>query len=195
MKLTVAKYYKYLPWPEEVMRISPPKQILLNRKYYPVFTDLKNEITFGQKVMLCMDSPDTNHQWLKKILTYIYQPLIQKCKFDVDKAKLLEPLIERCRIIEAFPTTMFYLDQLAKINEDEEQSLKNDPEPESIAAGIDQLNKFGIFAAVDSLAQGNPLKYEQIYELPYSTVFTKLWLDTERAKFEKRLSTHLKMKK
>lgn len=177
------------------MKISPPSKIRIKRKYYQAFKDLKNEISFGQKIMLCMDSPDTNHGWIKKILSFIYQPLIQNCKFDVDKAKLLEPLIEKCRIIEAFPLTMFYLDQLTKINDEEEQSLNNDPDPEAIAAGIDQLNKFGVFAAVDSLAKGDALKYEQIYELSYSTVFTKLWLDTEKAKFEKRLSERLKFKK
>jgi hypothetical protein len=187
MNLSVANYYKLLPWPEKVMELSLPKQIRINKKYYPVYFDLAQNITFGQKVIISSGEVQSNHDWIKKVLSMIYEPLINNSKFDVDKAKELEPQIDKCRIIEAYPTAMHYLAEMIKINGNEEEKLKNEPDADSLQAGIEQLSRFGVFAAVDSLASGDPTKYETIYELPYTTVFTKLWLETERSKFEKRL--------
>lgn len=195
MKLTVSKYYKLLPWPEKIMELSPPNQIRINKKYYPVYSDLAQNITFGQKIIISSGEIKGNHDWIKKVLAIIYQPLINNSKFDAEKTNEIEKHIEQCRIIEAYPTAMHYLAQINKINENEEEKLKNEPDADSLQAGIEQLSKFGVFSAVDSLAAGDPTKYETIYELPYTTVFTKLWLETERSKFEKRLRMVMSNKK
>lgn len=61
-------------------------------------------------------------------------------------------------------------------------------------AGFSELDIFGEANTVDSLAGGDILKWNQIEELPYYQVFTKLYLDKVRNKVEKKYSEIMRHK-
>ncbi len=60
-------------------------------------------------------------------------------------------------------------------------------EPEEIEAGVDELQKFGVFSTIDTLSSGNPMKYNAILEVPAISIYNKLFLDMERNAYQKRL--------
>jgi hypothetical protein len=51
------------------------------------------------------------------------------------------------------------------------------PTVEEEAAGIERFNEFGVFATIDRLAGGDPLKYDAIEAMPFHIIFTKLKLN------------------
>ena len=52
-------------------------------------------------------------------------------------------------------------------------------------AGAESLNKFGILNTIDSLANGDILKWGEVESLPYEMVYTKLLLNKEKAAVER----------
>jgi len=64
-----------------------------------------------------------------------------------------------------------------------ERVLAYEPDADQIEAGIERINKFGVFATIDVLANGNILLYHEIEAMPYHLVFAKLHLESERAKY------------
>ena len=76
-------------------------------------------------------------------------------------------------------------EEILKTVEMEQNFLSYDPTGDEIEAGIENLYKFGAFATVDGLANGNPLVYQEIESLPYGMIFTKLYLDSVKDKFQR----------
>ncbi len=54
---------------------------------------------------------------------------------------------------------------------------------------------FGFFVTLDALADGNPLKYDEILKLPAITIYNKLLLDMRKRKFSEQYHELLKYKK
>lgn len=54
--------------------------------------------------------------------------------------------------------------------------------------GSKRLSKFGLYNILDSLADGDILKYQSILELPYSDVFTKLLMNKTREDLNHEMS-------
>lgn len=52
----------------------------------------------------------------------------------------------------------------------------------------ERMAKFGVLNTIDSLANGDLLKWDEIEKLPYLTVFTKLKMDKEKNKIQKEVS-------
>lgn len=57
-----------------------------------------------------------------------------------------------------------------------------------------RMAKFAEFNTIDSLAKGDILKWEEIGELPYKMVFTKLMMDKEKHNIQKELDERQKRK-
>lgn len=95
--------------------------------------------------------------------------------------------IEPIGIIDFYPALNFVVEEHRKLIDRENRVLHHDPEPEELEAGIESLHKFGRMATVDTLAGGDLLKHNQIIEMPYSRVFTKMYMESEKAKYQKRL--------
>lgn len=89
---------------------------------------------------------------------------------------------------------MWIKEQQQFIHEREIQFLSSEPEPEMIAAGIEQLNKHGEIMTIDSLAQRDILRHKLIEQLPYHEVFKKLLIDKDVREFEKRYAKVLEGK-
>lgn len=102
--------------------------------------------------------------------------------------------IEQVGIIEFHQALKFLLDSYKKLIEVENKLLHYEPENEEIEAGIESLTKFGRMASVDTLAGGDILKHSLIIDMPYSKVFTKMYLESEKSKFQKRVHNLRKTK-
>lgn len=53
------------------------------------------------------------------------------------------------------------------------------------AQATERMSRFGILNTIDSLAGGDLLKWKEIQELPYMTVFTKLMMEKTRSEIMK----------
>jgi len=65
------------------------------------------------------------------------------------------------------------IDEVKHWNETESKVLSAEPDVKLLAAGINELNQFGDLNTIDSLANGDVLKYEEIKMLPYHVIFDK----------------------
>ena len=95
--------------------------------------------------------------------------------------------IDTLGIIEFYAALNYVVEQHKELVERENNVLHHTPEPEEIEAGIESLYKFGRMATVDMLAGGDILKHNDIVNLPYSRVFTKLYIESEKANYQKRI--------
>ena len=66
---------------------------------------------------------------------------------------------------------------------EKEKALTYEPTGKQLAAGIENLNKFGIFGTIDSLADGDVLKHNDVINLPYHYIFTKLLYEKTKAEY------------
>jgi len=84
------------------------------------------------------------------------------------------------------------LQELEKIKNREDEFLGYEPTNKEIAAGVENLYKFGSFATIDKLAGGDILKYKEVEKMPYHLVFTKLYLEKTTAEY---MAEYSKIKK
>lgn len=96
---------------------------------------------------------------------------------------------------EKISLTLWLIDELEAIGSLEQNYLSSQPEPELIASGIDELNVFGELNIIDSLAGGDILKWEQVKQLPYHSVFDKLRKDNIERKINKNYNKIISKKK
>ena len=96
---------------------------------------------------------------------------------------------------EKISLTLWLIDELEAIGSLEQTYLSSNPEPELIASGIDELNIFGELNIIDSLAGGDILKWEQVKQLPYHSIFDKLRKDNIERKINKNYNKIISKKK
>lgn len=118
----------------------------------------------------------------------------QKKKFDESKIEETRKILDKMPVAEVHPFGLFLEKQLIDIKKAERIRLKSEYTPEQIQAGIHLFNELGVFNTIDMMAQGDPLRYDAVLNLPFSSVFNKLVLSNISSKFEKRLSEILKDK-
>ena len=58
----------------------------------------------------------------------------------------------------------------------------------------ERLGRFGVLNVINSLADGDITKWNDILKLPYTTVFTKLKMDKERAAINRDIQAIQKRK-
>lgn len=118
----------------------------------------------------------------------------------IDTIKMLVD-VEDYHILN-FTITTFYgiiskiRTELIEINYGEINELTDDYEDEFLAAvnANQRLEKFGVINVLDSLAKEDVLKWNEIEELPYMVVFTKLRLEKEKNKIQREVAELQKKK-
>ena len=78
-------------------------------------------------------------------------------------------------------------EQYEKIGKMEEQYLYSPPDSKLLQAGIRELDILEDYNLIDTLAQGDILKWKKIRKMPYSEVFNKQLKNTIEARINKRL--------
>jgi len=85
-----------------------------------------------------------------------------------------------------FSFALWVKDSLEAIFNLEKEYLSNEPDADSINAGIRDFDELGEINIIDNLAGGDVLKWEDVKRLPYYQVFDKLRKQTIENKFNKR---------
>ena len=79
--------------------------------------------------------------------------------------------------------------EVQRVLEQEQRALQGEPSPYEAQlqqAGVEQLQPFRDLAIIDTLAQGDILRYEQVEALPYDVVFYTLYYRTVRQNIDNR---------
>lgn len=79
--------------------------------------------------------------------------------------------------------------EVQRVLEQEQRALQGEPSPYEAQlqqAGVEQLQPFKDLAIIDTLAQGDILRYEQVEALPYEVVFYILYYRTVRQNIDNR---------
>lgn len=143
----------------------------------------------GKEMLLLAEQPYKHIVDIEKR----YRALSQRPQNKIDIAAICFQVdtedIERVGIFDFYRAFNFITQQFNTLIERENKVLSYEPDAEEFEAGIQSLGKFGRLATIDSLSGGDLLKHKEIIELPYSRVFTKLYLESEKAKYQKKLQT------
>ena len=70
---------------------------------------------------------------------------------------------------------------------DREKVLAYEPSADEEEAGIDRFARFGTMGTIDTLAAGNVLLYDEIEAKPYRLIFAKLYLESEKTRYQKNM--------
>nr|DAW53080.1 MAG TPA: hypothetical protein [Caudoviricetes sp.] len=79
--------------------------------------------------------------------------------------------------------------EVQRVLEQEQRALQGEPshyETQLQQAGVEQLQPFKDLAIIDTLAQGDILRYEQVEALPYEVVFYTLYYRTVKQNIDNR---------
>lgn len=116
-------------------------------------------------------------------------------EFNDDSIEHYTQLAREAKAIEAVPVALWLQKEVISILESENKLLKNEPSNEERRAGLKNFDKFGSFNLIDTLAGGDILKHDAIYQQNYERVFIKLLRDLEVSKFQRRLNEIYTQKK
>jgi hypothetical protein len=101
---------------------------------------------------------------------------------------LLKADVSEMNYTDYLPYMLSVLKWNEKLIMNEVKCLKYVPTSDEKAAGIDKLGKFKDFAVVDTIVKSRPCyTHDEVYDLPYTTVFSMQYYDSEVAKFERKL--------
>lgn len=86
---------------------------------------------------------------------------------------------------ESASFALWLFDSFKQILEMEEKALSSKPNQKLIDAGIERMNIFGELNIINTLANGDLLKYEEVKNIPYEDVFNKLLMDKIESEINK----------
>lgn len=144
-------------------------------------TGKRNNVLFGYEVPMLIKLP----YWMVKveIVTYLKENNINELlHLFVEHLKIKPKEIDYKEIISF---VLWIKDEVEKIYKLEEAYLSSPTDNDMLAAGVKELDELGELNVIDSLAQGNILKWEKIKQLPYEMVFEKLRKSTLESKINK----------
>ncbi len=153
---------------------------------HPLPFDPKKK-TFGQKLyaqqIVTLPTAEKIVQSFPELIgTYLTD------EFNDERIEHYTQLARDAKAIEAVPIALWLQKEVIKILESENKLLKNEPTNEERRAGLKNFDKFGSFNLIDTLAGGDILKHDAIYQQNYERIFIKLLRDLEVSKFQRRLN-------
>lgn len=100
----------------------------------------------------------------------------------------------RVRRLDNFEKLKFLFwieDQYMLINQLEQRYWTSPPDPKMVAAGIKELDPLGHTNLIDSLANGDVLKWDEVWDLPYWKIFDK----QRKAVIDRKIAKNLNKQK
>lgn len=189
---------KFLETPFVLSDYENPKTININGIVINPLIDIKEKSLY-QKMQLqtLLEEKDFNiDKNISTILELYLQPLCTGKKYSTLETEYFKKLIyERIGIVDAHLLVAYYIGQLGEILETEKNTLDRKPTSEQRRAGIERFNKYGMFNIVDALAKGDVLKWEQVLELDYNTVYLKLLKEKDESIFQEAYTKIMQPKK
>jgi len=108
-------------------------------------------------------------------------------EFDEDLVDELFPKIIDLPITIVYPIGNFFFKDIQRIWKLDKVRLDSDIDIDEQQAGLKELDVFGVFKTIDSLAGGDILKYDEVLQQEYSTIVVKLTYEKAVAKYRERL--------
>ena len=88
-----------------------------------------------------------------------------------------EKRLAQLDLFNCFAAYHWAINELKQIHDAEIERLQDDPSDDEKEAGVEELYEYGHYPALDNLAKGNALVYDNWLRLPYAVVFQKLAKD------------------
>lgn len=159
-------------------------------------TDFENAIKYGKRSneiagYTAPSLTELSYEFLKfKLPEYI-----NNCQFEELIIGLFRDLghnvfdyeFNNVDIKDALYFLCYVTDEVRDINKLELEYLSNDPDTELTQAGVNELNILGESNLIDSLANGDILKYDSIVKLKYSRIFDKQLMTVIHSRIQKKL--------
>ena len=109
--------------------------------------------------------------------------------FGLDKKQFV-----RTELFNAFSCYKWVAKNYEQIIAAEIEQLSSELTQEEKDAGVGELQEFGYSVALDNIAHGDVLKYNDYLELPYSKIFRKLALDKKKYEITKTMQDNASRK-
>ena len=155
--------------------------------YFTILTSLKPKPELhGVNLTPITEQPYKNIITIENLLKRVPERPYSKIEIAAVLFNIDTDIIDEVGIVEFYAAFNEIHNQYTALVERENRYLSYDPEPEEIEAGMESFQKFGRLMTVDAIAKGDLLKHEQVINLPYSRVFTKLYMERERSEFQRR---------
>lgn len=90
-------------------------------------------------------------------------------------------------VSEVLPFAKHILEEIDRINEADRKMNEQEPDPDAIDAGIEELDKFGFYPVLNALTNGDILKQEEVLQLTVVKVRTHLQFLKTTAEIQKNL--------
>jgi hypothetical protein len=176
--------------------VAPEKINIEGIEFNPLL-DIKTK-TFGQKIAFQMAVAEKEIDIIDNVLTILdiyFQPILTSKPFNPDESEKYKSIIsEQLSLTDAFSIHQNYRKQLLDVIDREKAMLSKKPTFEQMRAGISMFDEFGVMNIVDTLANGDVLKYDAILNLEYNTVFLKLRKSYVESIFQENYSKVLSQK-
>lgn len=131
---------------------------------------VRNNILFGMEVPMLIYMP---YGFVKiELPEYLSTANVYEIINRIAKLQNIEETETDTKELIAF--ILWIKDEFEAIRKLESEHLSGSPDPDMLAAGVQELNELGEINVIDSLAGGDILKWEAIEKLPYYKVFDKL---------------------
>lgn len=104
------------------------------------------------------------------------------------------PDFRQMPMVQSYPIALAIITKLDQFFQKYIRLNDYKPSSDQLAAGIDKLNQYGFFATLHSIANGNPLHYDDMLNQPADTIYQTLLMDFEVSEYQKRLSEKLTKK-
>lgn len=155
--------------------------------YFTILTSLKPKpVLHGVNLTPITEQPYKNIITVENLLKRIPERPYSKIEIAAVLFNMDTDIIDEVGIVEFYAAFNEIHRQYTSMIDRENRYLSYEPEPEEIEAGMESFQKFGRLMTVDAIAKGDLLKHEQVINLPYSRIFTKLYMERERSEFQRR---------
>lgn len=142
--------------------------------------------------------PKTNNFWYMKWSDIIELRMAVSEHKMFDAMNIVFGISEKqymnLELFNAFAVYNWIIQKFKEIIDAEVEQLSFENTVEELEAGAKDLEKFGYSVALDGIAKGDLLKYDEYLNLPYSKIFRKMCLDKTRYEINKNLQENASRK-
>lgn len=171
---------------EQIKRAEPTFTVTFRGGVYEMPKE-PTECTFGQKMVVSAMGGKSGVDVADTIFATYLQPIHTRKEFSYKEAEKLLPDVGRLPVLVVLPYARYMAERIAAIEKAQRAKLPSAHDAKQLQAGVENLFKYGDFATLDTLANGDPTKYKEIESLQWSVVLLKSAFNAEKNEVERNL--------
>jgi len=179
---------EYAGLSEGLVTFSPPEQIRIGRRYYPVPSNLDqftNNLCYGQRLFFNRQEENDFGIIIRMIDGYYY-PIVTGKKWDQDHALLFGKNIITCIVREIYPVANHLVTLYAEMIEREKKLLHREPTKMELSAGIERLNVYSELSSLNFLRDAMKITVGEVLLTPYNECLVRFMLEKETEDYKAR---------